>query len=407
MLPLTDRSALASAFLRPSPVTFLATLSFVNMIGFAGWQALFNNYAREQAGFGWFETGLAQTVREVPGFLAFTALFWFLWFREQTVAYASLLLLGLGVLLTGFFPSLTGILLTTFLMSVGFHYFETVNHSLQLQLLPKAEAAHAMGRIASAGATAQFVAFGSIAALAMSGLVSQTALFVIVGAAAVSLTIIALRTFPRFEGPVVQRKQMIVRGRYWLYYALTFMSGARRQIFSAFGAFLLVDRFSFSVGQIALLMLLTALGTAVLASRLGRLVAAIGERRTMILENLVLITVFSGYALTRAAEVAAVLFVIDGISMTLMIAQRTYFQKIADPADMAGSAGVSFTINHIAAVVIPVSFGLLGMGNPSLIFWLGAMIATGSLTLAVMVPAMPGPGKETVLAGSARVVPGE
>jgi predicted MFS family arabinose efflux permease len=391
----------------PSPVLFLATLSFVNMIGFAGWQALFNNFAREQAGFGWLETGLTQTIREVPGFLAFTALFWLMFFREQTVAYVSLALLATGVLLTGYFPSLTGIIVTTIIMSVGFHYFETVNQSLQLQLLPKDKAPQAMGQIASAGAVAQFTAFGGVAGLAALGMTSETVLFLIVGLVALALTAAAIIYFPRFEGPVVQRKQMIVRPRYGLYYALTFMSGARRQIFSAFGAFLLVDRFGFAVSNIALLYLVTALGTALLASRLGRLVNNIGERRTMILENIVLICVFSGYALTQSPIVAAALFVVDGVSMTLMIAQRTYFQKIADPADMAGSAGVAFTINHIAAVVIPVTFGLLGMGNPSRIFWLGALIATCSLTLAVLVPVIPRPGRETVLSPAPSPAPGE
>lgn len=83
--------------------------------------------------------------------------------------------------------------------------------------------------------------------------------------------------------------------------------------------------------------------------------------------------------------------------MTLTIAQRTYFQKIADPADMAGNAGVSFTVNHIAAVVIPVTFDLLGMRNPALIFWIGAAIATCSLALAILVPLAPRPGRLTAL----------
>ena len=85
----------------PSPAEFMMALAFVNMIGFAGWNALINNFAREQAGFGWFETGLTQTFREIPGLLAFTAVFWLMWLREQTVGYASLVLLALGVGLTG------------------------------------------------------------------------------------------------------------------------------------------------------------------------------------------------------------------------------------------------------------------------------------------------------------------
>lgn len=377
------------------------SLAFINWIGFAGWMALFNNFVLERAGFGWFETGLTQTVREVPGFLSFTALLWFLWFREQTVAYASLLVLALGVALTGLFPTLTGILFTTCLMSIGFHYFETVNQSLQLQLLSKTEAPYVMGRIASAGAAAQFLAYGGLAAAWWAGFEAYSFIYLVLGLICLLLTLWSLTRFPKFDGPVPQRKSIIVRQRYWLFYALTFMSGARRQIFAAFGGFLLVKKFGLSLAEMALLMLVTAMLTTVLAARLGRLVADIGERRTMIFENIVLIVIFTGYALTQSVAVASGLFVIDGVFLTLVLAQRTYFQKIADAADMAASTSVAFTINHIAAVVIPVTFGLLGMGNPSLIFWLGAALAATSLALAVLVPAVPAPGHETVRLGAA------
>ena len=93
-------------------------------------------------------------MREIPGFLAFTAIFWLAFMREQVLAYAALFILGLGVALTGQFPTLDGVLITTFIMSVGFHYFETANVSLQLQLLPKAEAPRLIGYIAAAGAAA-------------------------------------------------------------------------------------------------------------------------------------------------------------------------------------------------------------------------------------------------------------
>ena len=385
-----------------SPAEFLLVLAFVNMLGFAGWQALINNFAREQAGFGWFETGLNQSVREIPGFLAFTAVFWLLWLREQVLAYASLILMAAGIGLTGMFPTLGGILLTTLVMSIGFHYYETVSASLQLQLLRREDAAASMGRIHGAGAAAQFVAYGSVfLATAWLGLTSYATVYVAVALAVVALTWLAMVRFPRFEGTVAQRKEIVLRRRYWLYYALTFMSGARRQIFSAFGAFLLVDRFGLPVDKVALLYLATALATTMLASRLGRLVGWLGERRTMILENIVLVCVFAGYAMTGSAAVAVCLFLIDGVSMTLMLAQRTYFQKIGDPADMAATASVAFTFNHIAAVVIPVVFGLIGHRDPSIIFWLGAAIAAGSLGLAVLVPQAPSAGHETLLARTA------
>ncbi|NOU07159.1 MAG: MFS transporter [Hyphomicrobiaceae bacterium] len=382
------------------------TMSFINWISFAAWQALLNNFVVERAGFQWSEIGLTQSVREIPGFLAFTAIFWLAVMREQTLAYVSLLVLGLGIALTGFFPTLTGVLITTFIMSVGFHYFETMNTSLQLQILPKAEAGRLMGRIASAGAAGQFLAYGGIAAVAALGYLNYAVLYAVIGIAAIAITIAAVMGFGRYEGPVPQRKSIVLRQRYWLYYAMTFMSGARRQLFHAFAGFLLVKKFGFSLTETALLMLVTAALTTVLAGRLGGLVSQWGERRTIQFENVVLILVFAGYALSTNGTVAAILFVIDGVFFTLTIAQRTYFQKIGDPADMAATASVAFTINHIAAVFIPVLFGALGMINPSIIFWLGVVIATMSLALSFLVPERPGPGHETILV-SPRAAPAE
>jgi uncharacterized membrane protein len=122
---------------------------------------------------------------------------------------------------------------------------------------------------------------------------------------------------------------------------------------------------------------------------------------------MVLLAVLIGYALTSSGKVAACLFVIDGIFFTLILAQRTYFQKIGDPADMAATASVAFTINHIAAVVVPVVFGTLGLIDPSIIFWLGAGIASISLALSFLVPLAPAPGNETVLRRGTAPLPAE
>lgn len=387
-------------------VQFLRALHFINWLGFAGWNALLHNYTIEMAGFGWFEAGLTQTVREIPGFLAFTAIFWLLILREQVIAYISLVILGIGVALTGANPTLTGIMLTTFVMSVGFHYFETINTSLQLQLLPKAQAPQLIGRIVSAGAMAQFIAYGGLAIAWWAGWQNYMYLYMLLGLACAILTIVAFMYFGRFEGSVPQRKKIVLRQRYWLYYALTFMSGARRQLFMAFGGFLLVKKFGYSVGDMAMLMLVTSASNTFFAPRLGRLVSVWGERNTITLENCVLICVFIGYAMTQSAGLAAALFIIDGIFFTLILAQKTYFQKIGDPADMAATAATAFTINHIAAVAIPVTFGMIGTVDYAMIFWLGAGIATTSLFLSFLVPAQPAPGNETVLA-SPRPQPAE
>jgi predicted MFS family arabinose efflux permease len=327
--------------------------------------------------------------------------------REQTLAYASLVVLGFGIAITGYFPSVPGLLVTTFVMSVGFHYFETANQALSLQVLPKVDAPRMLGRIAGAAAAAQLAAYGLIA-LAWWGLQpSYATLYLASGTATVVLAVAAAALFRRFSGPTPQRKELVLRRRYWLYYALTFMSGARRQLFMAFGGWLLVERFGYDLSGLATLLFACCAINIVAAPLFGRLLGRIGERNTMVIENVSLIVVFLGYASTTSGIIAGALFVLDGVFFTLAMAQRTYFQKIADPADIAPSAGVAFTINHIASVFVPVAFGIIWIKDPVIVFQIGAAIATASLSLAFLVPRRPLPGRETIFGDGREAVPAE
>jgi predicted MFS family arabinose efflux permease len=175
------------------------------------------------------------------------------------------------------------------------------------------------------------------------------------------------------------------------------MGGARRQIFVVFAGFLMVEKFGFSVGEISMLYLANAVLNIFLAPRIGRLIGKIGEQRALIIEYVGLIAIFIGYALVESANIAILLYLLDHLFFAMAIAQKTYFQKIADPADIASTAGVSFTINHIAAVVIPVMFGVLWLQSPALVFYIGAVMAVISLILAFNVPRKPRVGNETII----------
>ena len=175
------------------------------------------------------------------------------------------------------------------------------------------------------------------------------------------------------------------------------MGGARRQIFVVFAAFLMVEKFEFTVGEISLLLLANAAINVVLAPKIGRLIHKFGERNSLIFEYIGLVFIFIGYAVVESSIFAIFLYIADHLFFSIAIALKTYFQKIADPADIASSAGVSFTINHIAAVFIPVVFGLVWLYSPSLVFLAGAGMAILSLLLALNMPAKPAAGNEVLL----------
>jgi len=377
-----------------TPQNFLLIVSIVVPIAFSSWMALLNNFVIEKANFDGADIGLLQSVREIPGFLAFTAVFVLLFIREQKFMLLSLAALTLGTMITGFFPSLFGLLMTTLLMSTGFHYFETLKQSLSLQWLSKEEAPEMLGKLISIGALASLCTYGALWFCLEIVQLEFKWVYLIFGGVGFALVVWMAFAFPEFKTEVQQNKKLVLRKRYWLYYALTFMSGARRQIFTVFAGFLMVEKFGYSAADITLLFLINYLFNFLFAKRIGRFIGKVGERKALVFEYVGLIGVFVGYAFVDSAEWAAALYVVDHLFFALALAIKTYFQKIADPADMASTAGVAFTINHIAAVFIPVSFGLIWLVSPSAVFFIGAAMALVSLTLSLNIPKKPEEGNE-------------
>lgn len=374
----------------------LIYMAIIMALVFSVWQVMLNNFTVEKAGFSGFDIGSLQSVREIPGFLAFTAVFVLIILREQTFAILSLGLLSVGVLITGFFPSNAGLLITTFIMSVGFHYFETINSSLTLQWLAKNQAASFMGQVIGYSSAAGLIAYGVVWLLYKYFEMDYIWIYTIFGSLGIAMVVHLWFLFPKFENVVPQRKKLFLKKRYWVYYLLTFLKGVRRQIFMVFAAYLMVEKFGYTLDEIAMLFLLNKAANIVIAPLLGKLIEAIGERKALTIEYVGLIIVFVGYAMVESALVAAILYVVDHLFFGLAIGIKTYFQKIADSEDMAATQSVSFTIDHTASVIIPITFGLIWMSDPSLVFYAGAGFAVLSLIASNLISRNPEPGNEFI-----------
>jgi len=380
-----------------NPITLLILMSIAMPVAFNVWSAMLNNFVVEKAAFTGVEIGILQSLREVPGFLSFTAVFVILIIREQVFAVFALALLGLGVSMTGFFPSAYGLYFTTIVMSTGFHYFEAVKQSLSLQWLSKEEAPKILGKLIAVGSLTSLLVYGSLWILLEVFEIPYFVNFVIAGGICIVLAFVMFIGFPVFPSKVPQNKNLVLRKRYWLFYVLTFLSGARRQIFVVFAAFLMVEKFGYSAAEVTLLFLINYAFNWSFAERIGELIGRFGERRALTFEYIGLIIVFIAYGLVQNATLAAFLYILDHMFFAMAIAISTYFQKIADPRDIASSAGVSFTINHIAAVVIPAALGIVWIWSHTLVFYIGALFALFSLIAAQYIPKVPSPGHETIL----------
>ncbi len=405
-LPL-DQARSLPFFKRPEALLFLMAIAMP--LSFSVWSALLNNFVVEVASFDGADIGWLHTVREVPGLLAVGVLAILLFLREQVLGLISLLLLGVATAVTAYFPSMGGILVVTMLSSIGFHYYETVAQSLQLQWLSKARAPQMLGWLLTVGSGATLIAYGAIVLTWKALGLSFASVYLAAGALTIAIAIYCMWVFPQFEAPHPQSRKMVLKLRYWLYYLLQFMAGARRQIFIVFAGFMMVERFGFEVDEVTALFMVTLVATMVLGPLFGRAVAQFGERNVLIFEYSGLALVFLAYGgiywFGWGVVLAAVLYVVDHIFFALAFAKKTYFQKIADPEDMAPTAAVAFTINHIAAVFLPAGLGYLWLISPGAVFGLAAGMALASVLLALLIPRHPEKGFETIF--SKRLLPAE
>ncbi len=356
---------------------YLAVLTISTTIGLQAWQTLFNNFAVEIAGLRGDHIGVIQSVREIPGFLALLAVYVILLIREHRLSALSVLIMGLGLSITGLLPSYFGLILTTLVMSFGFHYYETTNMSLTLQYFDENASAWVFGKQRSYAAASSIAVGLVIYFLAFFMKFSQ--IYLLLGVLIMASAVWGFTQKPQQADMVPQRKKMVLRKKYWLFYFLTFMAGARRQIFMAFSVLLMVEKFHYTVQEVTILLVVNNFINYYLSPLIGRGIIRFGERKVLSLEYFSLVFIFFAYALTGSKWMVAVLYILDHIFFNCAIAIRTYFQKVGDPRDIAPSMAVGFTINHIAAVFLPALGGFLWVLDYRIPFFGGAAMALISL----------------------------
>src|SRR5210317_1847725 len=178
------------------PKVLLIVMACAMPIAFAVWSALLNNFVIEVGKFDGSDNGWLHTVREIPGFLAIGVIALIMFIREQTLGIVALVLLGAATAVTAWFPSMGGILTITMLSSIGFHYYETVNQSLQLQWLSKQEAPKVLGQLLAVGSAATLVAYVAIVMVWRSYDISYNAVYLVAGGATVLIAVACFLLYP-------------------------------------------------------------------------------------------------------------------------------------------------------------------------------------------------------------------
>jgi MFS family permease len=378
----------------------LALSNFFLYLGFNLWQALFNNFAVEELAVNASQIGFIQAVREIPGLLGFVLGFLALIMSEMRIMGLSVLLTGLGLIISGGAHNLATLLVGTTVMSIGFHFFYPSNASLVLMTADEEDAPKVLGRLGSVAALAAvlgtlvvwvFVDGLQAGPLNIPAWGYRNTLYV-TGAVVVVGSFFSQRN-GQYTAAQHQKRKVIFRREYWLYYVLTFLMGSRRHIFTTFAIFLLVQVYGISVRETAMLFLINNLINSYAASLLGRLVARFGERRVLTVNFVGLIGVFLGYAFIPYLPVLYVLFVMDNVFFGFSLAVDTYFQKIArSPEEITSNVSMAQTVNHISALVVPILGGILWTQiSPAATFLAGVIIVLVALALVQLIRTQPAP----------------
>jgi predicted MFS family arabinose efflux permease len=379
-------------------LVYLIVSNFVLYFGFSIWQAMFNNFAVEEMGVGPGSIGWIQALREVPGLMGFLVGLLALFLSEVRIMALSTILLGVGMFLTGQAHNVAFLLASALVMSFGFHFFYPSNNAVVLMAVEKQHTPRALGQLRSLAAIAALAATGAVYLLV--GPWGYRRLFMVVGGL-VAVGGLLLLPLGGDKGGLPPRRRVVVRRQYWLYYLLSFLMGSRRHIFTTFAIFLLVREYGISVQTTATLFLVNSLVNTYVLQLVGKLVSRLGERLMLSVAFGTLAFVFLGYAYVTYLPALFALYVIDNTMFGFNLALVTYFQKIAvTPEEITSNLSVEQTINHVAAIVVPVIGGtvweLFGSQAP---FLAGVGIVLVSLALTQFIRTPPERVAVTVTAG--------
>jgi predicted MFS family arabinose efflux permease len=375
----------------------LAFTIFCVSFGFGSYFSTFNNFAVEALNLQPSQLGILESLREVPGFLMFLVAALTMRVAEPILATIALGLLAVGLGAYYAVDSVPTLLLYSLVWSIGLHAWMPLSPSMALSLADERSKGRRLGQLGAVGA------FGTICGMVLVFLggkyIGYRNIFVLAGvivaAGAVSVSMIR-RDIGQKEKP-----RMVFKRRYSLYYALVFLEGCRKQVFITFAIFALVRNYHTPLQIVAGLMIANNLMNIFLAPKVGRLIDRIGERKVLAFCYAALIPVFLGYAFIKHPPILYSLYFLDNLFFLGSIGLTTYLHKIAEPEDVMPSLAMGVSVNHLAAVIVPITGGFLwaklGYQIP---FYGGAIVvAISVLTVLRMKIHRPAEVLEAVAAG--------
>ncbi len=363
-------------------------LTFLFSFGFAVYSGVFQNFLRDVLHSNALNLGTLESLREIPGLLAALTAGTLVALAESRVAGLGLLITGIGIGATGLVPHYSALIAITIFWSIGFHLYASVAPAITLALAKGREGGRHLGRMSGVGGVATLAGLGLAYGTAQAApKLDYNVYFVLAGLAIIASGLLCMGLSTHAAG--APRARIIARREYGLFYLLTFLEGCRRQIFSIFASFALILVYHVPLRNMLALQFINAILIALTAPRIGKLIDRTGERGPLTFYSIGLIAVFLGYACFENVYALYALFLMDNVLFSFGVGFTTYLHRIVRPNELTPCISMGVTMNHIAAVTVPVGGAWLWehYHNYHVPFWVGVAVAGVSLLATRWLPA--------------------
>ncbi len=346
-------------------LALLATLFFGAASGI--FTATLNNYLVDIHNLDAEARGWLEFPRELPGFfIMFVAGFMLTFLRETRMAAIAMLATALGAFGLGFLtPGITMLVIWVVIWSLGDHVIFAVEGPIGLRLSRAGGEGKRLGQFGGARNLGTIIGVGIIFLLAkLFG--DQYGLFYgIAGGSALLAGLFFM--FLKIGKGEPRSRRIVYKKKYNLFYAISALFGVRKQIFLAFGAYVLVELHGVPLSTIALLYFIAATLGVVFRPLLGEVIDWLGERAVLTADEVLLVLICLAYAFATdlfpapwSLYVLYGAYVLDSVLFALRVARTTYLKKIADdPKDITPTISMGITIDHAVAMTLPVLSGYI------------------------------------------------
>jgi len=344
------------------------------LVGAAGgvFSTSFNNYLKYTFDITAEQRGLLELPREFPGFMVAILSGALFFFAETNLAVAATSLVAVGMFGLATFASQPDqyALMLVFVVawSTGTHLMMPVSQSLALSLTQEGRTGADLGRLGAVRALATIGGCGLVW-LNFSIFPTGYRLAFLVGTAITLGAALAFARLKRVMPPIHHgpRPKFVFRRRYSLYYLLSVLFGARKQVFITFGPWMLIVVFNQPPQTIAKLWIVSMALQVVLVPWVGRMVDRLGEKVVLLGDAAVLLGVCLTYGFARdfmpaglALPAVAAAFVVDQLLFPVQMARTVYLSHIAESKrDVTATLGVSVSVDHAVSIPIAILGGAL------------------------------------------------